>query len=254
MKSKKSLPVIIFLFLLSHFSRAQNNMEDVVYLKNGSIIHGTIVEQIPNETIKIQTADKNVFVYKMDEVSKITKEALPGNGKSTGKSKSSSSGTFVAGDFGFAPGVGDISASGNGQYAEAKNDDYIINFDFVVGGRLAEGINFGLGVGFDKYKATSAIPLFIDFRADLAHGDVRPILIGDIGYAFEVGGDGSQKGKGLMINPAFGIKFDVGGAFMNFTIGYRIQTFNYNFSVYGYSLDVSETANFLTLKLGISSF
>ena len=47
---------------------------DVVYLKIGSIIRGIIIEQIPNESIKIQTFDKNVFVYKMDEILKFTKE------------------------------------------------------------------------------------------------------------------------------------------------------------------------------------
>jgi hypothetical protein len=47
---------------------------DVIYLKNGSIIRGMVMEQIPNESIKIQTADGSLFVYKMDEVLKITKE------------------------------------------------------------------------------------------------------------------------------------------------------------------------------------
>lgn len=47
---------------------------DVVYLKNGSVIKGLIMEQIPNETLKIQTADGSLFVYKMEEVVKITKE------------------------------------------------------------------------------------------------------------------------------------------------------------------------------------
>lgn len=47
---------------------------DVVYLKNGSIIRGLIMEQIPNESLKIQTSDGSLFVYKMEEVVKITKE------------------------------------------------------------------------------------------------------------------------------------------------------------------------------------
>ena len=47
---------------------------DVVYIKNGSIIRGVIIEQIPNVQIKIQTKDGSVFVYKMDEIEKMTKE------------------------------------------------------------------------------------------------------------------------------------------------------------------------------------
>jgi hypothetical protein len=47
---------------------------EVLYLKNGSIIRGMIIEQIPNEQVKIQTSDGSVFVYTMDQVLKITKE------------------------------------------------------------------------------------------------------------------------------------------------------------------------------------
>jgi hypothetical protein len=47
---------------------------DVVYLKNGSIIKGQIIEQIPSVSLKIETTGGSIFVYKMDEVEKITKE------------------------------------------------------------------------------------------------------------------------------------------------------------------------------------
>jgi hypothetical protein len=47
---------------------------DVVYLKNGSIIRGRIMEQIPNVSLKIETRDGSLFVYKFDEVEKITRE------------------------------------------------------------------------------------------------------------------------------------------------------------------------------------
>jgi len=47
---------------------------DTVYLKNGSVIRGSVIESIPNETIKIKTKDGSVFVYNQSEVEKITKE------------------------------------------------------------------------------------------------------------------------------------------------------------------------------------
>ncbi len=52
----------------------QPQWQDVVYLKNGSVIKGMIIEQVPNESIKIQTADGSVFVYEMAQVTKIAKE------------------------------------------------------------------------------------------------------------------------------------------------------------------------------------
>lgn len=69
------LSFMCLIFILgSTFS--QNNFEEVVYLKNGSVIRGTIIEQIPNQTLKIQTKDGNVFVYQYNEIIKTTKEPV----------------------------------------------------------------------------------------------------------------------------------------------------------------------------------
>jgi|JI10StandDraft_1071094.scaffolds.fasta_scaffold24488_10 hypothetical protein len=73
MKKLFNLSLLLLVSILAH---SQNNLEEVVYLKNGSIIRGTIIEQIPNETLKIQTKDGNIFVYKFDEIVKTTKEAI----------------------------------------------------------------------------------------------------------------------------------------------------------------------------------
>ncbi len=64
----------IMLILSSPCYSADSDTQDVVYLKNGSIIRGTIIEQIPMETLKIETADGSVFVYQMSEIERITKE------------------------------------------------------------------------------------------------------------------------------------------------------------------------------------
>ena len=49
--------------------------EVVVILKNGSEIHGIIIEEKPYEYIKIQSG-KNVFVFQMDEIELLTKELV----------------------------------------------------------------------------------------------------------------------------------------------------------------------------------
>src|SRR5690348_13890722 len=67
--------ILITTIITSKQSAAQSNYEDVVYLKNGNIIHGIIIEQIPNEKIKIKSGE-NIFVFRMDEVSKMTKEEV----------------------------------------------------------------------------------------------------------------------------------------------------------------------------------
>ncbi|MDZ7822380.1 MAG: hypothetical protein U5N26_11595 [Candidatus Marinimicrobia bacterium] len=53
---------------------AKNKAEDVIYLHDGTIITGTIIEHIPNESIKILEEGGSVFVYKVSEIKKVTKK------------------------------------------------------------------------------------------------------------------------------------------------------------------------------------
>jgi hypothetical protein len=70
---KKLLISLTLLFLvLSAF--AQGNYRDVVHLKNGSIIKGVIVEQVPGKQLKIETTNGNLFVYQMEEIDKMSKD------------------------------------------------------------------------------------------------------------------------------------------------------------------------------------
>ena len=63
--------VLVFA-LVSHASAQQ--YQDVVYLRNGSIIRGVIIEQIPGDSLKIQTRGGSIFVHRMSDILKIAKE------------------------------------------------------------------------------------------------------------------------------------------------------------------------------------
>jgi hypothetical protein len=67
---------LILLLTLTMMFGQNIEYEDVLYLKNGTIIHGLIIETVPGELIKIQSG-RNVFVYQMSEIEKITKEIVP---------------------------------------------------------------------------------------------------------------------------------------------------------------------------------
>ncbi len=53
-------------------------MEDVVYLKDGSIIRGMITEQRPGVSVLIRTRDGNTLRYTMDRIERMTKEPIVG--------------------------------------------------------------------------------------------------------------------------------------------------------------------------------
>ncbi|MBO4443848.1 MAG: hypothetical protein J5814_03645 [Bacteroidaceae bacterium] len=66
--------ILLFICLLCATFAFAQKMQDVVYLKNGSVIRGTITELKPSESISIQTSDGSIFVYKMDEVERTAAE------------------------------------------------------------------------------------------------------------------------------------------------------------------------------------
>ena len=76
-----------FVMASQAFAQQMQQMEDVIHLKNGGLIRGTIIEQIPGESLKIQTRDGNVFVYTMDEIAKMSKEPVMELGRHIGANK-----------------------------------------------------------------------------------------------------------------------------------------------------------------------
>jgi hypothetical protein len=72
------LNISIIVFFISIIAFAQTQTRDVLYLKNGSVIKGTVTEMNPSTGIKIKTADGSLFVYKMDEILKTEKEEFVG--------------------------------------------------------------------------------------------------------------------------------------------------------------------------------
>ena len=72
---KKAL-LIVCAVVCSVFYVAAQQLEEVVYLKDGSVVRGVILEQVPGKTLKIQIIGGNQFVYKIEDVIKITKEPV----------------------------------------------------------------------------------------------------------------------------------------------------------------------------------
>jgi len=62
---------ILIILVLINFA-FMNEYEDVLYLENGSIIRGVIIEQVINDYVKIKSG-KNILVYNFNEIIKIEK-------------------------------------------------------------------------------------------------------------------------------------------------------------------------------------
>lgn len=69
MKRLLSLSLLLICICMAH---AQN---DVLYMNNGSILKGTVLEMTPSQSIKFKTNDGSIFVFDMDQVTKLEKIA-----------------------------------------------------------------------------------------------------------------------------------------------------------------------------------
>ncbi len=71
----KTKLLLIFALVISSVTIASaQQYQEVIHLKNGSVIKGIIVEQIPNKEYKVETADGSLFIFEWNDVSKITRE------------------------------------------------------------------------------------------------------------------------------------------------------------------------------------
>ncbi len=67
--------VVCLMFVVTVQVFAQSSKQDVVHLKNGSVIRGTITELIPGQLqIKIKTQDGNIFVYHIEDLARVSLE------------------------------------------------------------------------------------------------------------------------------------------------------------------------------------
>lgn len=70
---------ILIAFAVAFLANTQvlaQEFEDVVYLKNGGIVRGTVIEQVAGKSLKIVRFDGKAFRYKMKEIDKISKETV----------------------------------------------------------------------------------------------------------------------------------------------------------------------------------
>lgn len=203
---KRKLLLLTFFVSMFLSIRAQSLL-DVVYLKNGSIIRGVILEQVPNKSLKIQTQDKNVFVFTFDEIDRIQKEESERGKKPRREDKREErrdpvdptvnngleQGIFVEPSVIVAPVI------------DGDNDHkrFILTHAQVTANcQINPYIGLGIGAGIRSYSFEDTyIPLYGQFRVNFKNKPVSPFLETSLGYGFATKGNDSG---GAMFNLAFG--------------------------------------------------
>ena len=165
----KRLFVILVVLLLTTMG-AVMMAHDVVYLKNGSIIKGKVIEVVPSESVQVQTQDGSLFVYSMDEIDRISNEENADNTESYLKR-----GFRGIPDLSIHAGLNDGS---NIMFMASYTAGYQINRLIFLGGGIAPA--YDLDYEF-------ILPIYSAIRFDFANSQISPFLDARLGYAIDSG-------------------------------------------------------------------
>lgn len=238
--------LIIFLIIICvNIGLSQNNYQDVIYLKNGSIIKGIIIEQIPNKSFKIETADSNVFVFSYDEIEKITKEKIIEYKNEPDLIENSKIGYLGILETSYGAGLGELSSLNNRVRVNVING-FKSNPYFYIG--LGTGLTYYVNEGLKLNEVT--IPMFLDFRYFTSpNKQISPYFVLNTGYNFAT--DPGLGSGGILLNTGFGLSINLNNNNnLNISFLYDIQRESSN-EIYWNTSDVYYRQS-LNINLGLT--
>lgn len=234
---RKLLLLLTLLLSISTYVAAQNYTE-VVYLKNGSVIKGVIIEQVPNVSLKIKTSDGSLIICQMNDVEKITKEERytrdyrkDVNNRKAARNTLKGYKGFV--DVGYIADLSDYNAD---KVEVSTSHGYQFNNYFYVGG--------GVAVDFYTDADLIAAPIFVDFRANFINKKITPFA--DIKTGYSVGDV-----EGVYVATGIGVRFSLKGKkALNLKLEYNYQQYDYYYRGYYMNFDDTLDLEGLGFKVG----
>ncbi|MCX6220511.1 MAG: hypothetical protein NTZ69_05945 [Bacteroidia bacterium] len=236
-----SIKLLILTLFLSLTFLAQGKRRNVVYLKNGTVLRGTIVLHDPGKLIQLRTADNNLWVFKMDQIDSIAHPVRVVFNRKTGY--------FNLTELGF------LQGSDPNARLIPRSLLNISQWKFENG--LAPGIGFGI-----EYANEAYLPVVADIRYYLRDKQPMPYFSFQAGYSIpldphevnslgmsSVYNSGAKARGGFLLNPAIGIQTPLNeNLALTFSAGYRWMKYHYSGNN-NYQMDFY--FNRLSLKIGL---
>jgi hypothetical protein len=239
----KKLIFLFILLIIFAIDLSAQRTKDVLYLKNGSIVYGKLLE-IKEDNYRLLAADGSIFVYNSSEVDRYAKESPLYEGrKSTG--------------FGFAIEGGLLVGS--------QNTEYNAPFSFNVLAGFVKNtkhlVSFGTGVEFIGKPFT---PLFIEYKYLISEKKTCPFVFirgggivqiggtdsGSYDYSYDYNTPYNYKG-GASFAAGTGISWAKEGYETYLSFAYRYAHTSYDQKEYNNSVTTYEnTLNRLEIKFG----
>ncbi len=232
---QKLLFVITLFYSTLAIGQSPKNVS--LYLKNGSIIRGKVLQESP--VYRIETYDQSQWVFQPSEIEKTVPLKAP-NPNIKYKEKG-----FV-----HYTELGPLAMSNRASNGVTTS---AFSFQTINGYKFNQWFYTGLGIGADLYAVQTFVPVVLSLRGDFSHtGDKIPFYFLEGGYGFNAtsndvdnlrfGGGGTFAGGiGLKILFTNNTGFVIGA-------GYRFQ----RSSVKQLNIEKNEDFNRLTLRAGFS--
>jgi hypothetical protein len=203
---------------------------DVVYLKNGDVRKGTIIENTPNEYVKIETSDGSIFTIKYADIQKMTKETAS-EVKSSAAIKDLPKGLMArSGDFGITGAVwlsGDFTGDANG-ITKTTGVLARVFYDAYVVDKFCLGVYVNLApLGFEGTDETATAYEFggaLKGRFPLGDGSAAMKIGVGIGYRnISSKFAAADKIKAMGLNATVEIQFNAKGIVPFVEVGFLSQ-------------------------------
>ena len=191
--------------------------QDVVYLKNGSIIRGHLLEDSTAGEVKIKIVGQNLLVFKTTEVARLAREYTK-----SGFAYPYTSGYLNISEIGLSVGYRPTVPT-------FSNASRIVGLSVQTfnGYQFYPAFALGLVTSIDTYEQLTLLPVGLGVRGDITKTRVRPFYGLDAGYALDWLNNPNLPADldgGFFWSPTLGLKFNSRKthAFV-FSLGYRSQ-------------------------------
>lgn len=218
---------------------------DVVYLRNGDVVKGSIIKPLDEDGVQIMNSSSDVFTFSAKEVKRVAREKMVHenlkNEVYAYQPKGFTNMTRL--EFGF--GIGALDVGG----MTTDNDLGYVGIHNISGWHINDMLSLGLGIGVDFHgdaegynQSFALIPIFANVRFTPVKRTLAPYFYADLGYG--AGIIEPDVSGGLMAGFGGGVQWSTSRNTAVFAgLAYRFQAHDFeDFEAYN--------ANYLNLNVG----
>lgn len=178
----------IAMMLIASIGAFSQDFREVVYLKNGNVVKGDIIEFQPDKSLKIETVDGGVISFDYIEVDKIVRS-------NDAEATDSANSEFKKHYRGFV--------SAEGTVGKVSGVKLTTTHGWQLNKKLFLGLGTGIFKGTENYGAHTSFPLFANFRVDFLDKRFSPFA--DLRTGYDLAWDGVS---GFYGDVSFGCRFN----------------------------------------------